>query len=120
MTNAEIVRAYFEGWSTGNRDLLRLADDFRHESPMAVHESAQAFLDDCWHTAGHAQVELERVAADGEDVVARHTIQLPHGPFPVCEWFRVRDGLIRDCRVYFDRTLWQAPPDEGSGTVTTT
>ena len=108
MTPLEIVREYFQAWVEADQARLHLHPAFRHESPNGVFEGRDAFLDACWGGNAGGKLHIEGEVADGETVVIRHVIPTPRGPFPVCEWFRVEDGLITECRAYYDRRFGES------------
>ena len=103
MTPLEIVREYFKAWVEADPSRLHLHSDFRHVSPNGVFESREAFLDACWAGRSGGKLHIEEEVADGNTVVVRHAIPTPLGPFPVCEWFHVENGLITECLAYYDR-----------------
>lgn len=108
MTPLETVREYFQAWVQADQERLHLHPEFRHESPNGVFEGRDAFLAACWRGNAGGQLSIEAEAADGDTVVVRHSIPTPMGPFPVCEWFQVRDGQIIACRAYYDRRFGEA------------
>ena len=114
MSPLEIVREYFQAWVNADQGRLHLHPEFRHESPNGVFEGRDAFLEACWAGNTGGKLHLEAELTQGNQVVVRHTIPTPLGPFPVCEWFTVEHGLITECRAYYDRRF-----GEGDETTTT-
>ncbi|WFU16137.1 nuclear transport factor 2 family protein [Bradyrhizobium sp. CB3481] len=105
---ADIVRAIFEGYLTGNRRLVEasFSDDFRFTSPYDDNIDKAAYFERCWKDSDWiARHELEKIVADGDDVfVTYHCVAKDGKSFRNTE-FLVFDGdKVRRIDVYFGAT----------------
>ncbi|MFG2602983.1 nuclear transport factor 2 family protein [Streptomyces sp. NPDC048514] len=103
---AGVVEAAFRHyWSQDREAALPLyADDFTFTSPRDDHIDKAAFFERCFPTA-HRFTEhriTHLVAADEELVLVHYEYELSSGErYGNVEAITVRDGLIREVRVFF-------------------
>ncbi|PRX90945.1 nuclear transport factor 2 family protein [Allonocardiopsis opalescens] len=102
----EVVEAAFRYYRSQDRDaaLPLYADDFSFTSPRDDHIDRDAFFERCFPTADRftEQRMLRITPADGGLVFAYYEYELATGGrYRNVEAITVRDGLIREVRVYF-------------------
>jgi ketosteroid isomerase-like protein len=107
---ASVVEAAFRHYRSQDRAaaLPLYADDFTFTSPQDDHIDKAAFFERCFPTAGRfaEQRLLHLVAADEEVVLVEYAYELTGGGrYRNMESITVRDGLIREVRVYFGGTV---------------
>ncbi|GAA3502848.1 hypothetical protein GCM10019016_099570 [Streptomyces prasinosporus] len=101
-----IVEAAFRHYGSQDRDAASAlyADDFSFTSPQDDHIDKAAFFERCFPTAGRMAEQrlLHVVPADEELVLVLYEYALTTGGrYRNMEAIRVRDGLIREVRVFF-------------------
>ena len=105
MSAADIVDRFSK--ALGHRDFTTarglLADDLRFQGPIDRFERADDYIK---AISGLYQmvkgVEHQAAIAEGDDVAAFYVLDTPIAKAPVAEWYRVKDGTIREIRTYFD------------------
>ncbi|MFI7408395.1 nuclear transport factor 2 family protein [Streptomyces sp. NPDC049627] len=108
-TPTDVVRAAFRHYLTQDREaaLPLYADDFTFTSPQDDHIDKAAFFERCFPTADRLKEQhlLHVTPADGEVVFAYYEYELTAGGrYRNVEAITVRDGLIREVRVFFGGT----------------
>ncbi|MGP4084135.1 nuclear transport factor 2 family protein [Streptomyces sp. KR55] len=103
---AAVVEAAFRYYRAQDREaaVLLYADDFTFTSPQDDHIDKDAFFERCFPTADRLREQrlLKVTPADPELVFAYYEYELPTGErYRNVEAITVRDGLIRDVRVFF-------------------
>ncbi|MFI9803421.1 nuclear transport factor 2 family protein [Streptomyces sp. NPDC052301] len=107
---ASVVEAAFRHYRSQDREaaLPLYADDFTFTSPQDDHIGKEAFFARCFPTAHRFtdQRILHLVAADEEVVFVQYEYGLSGGEgYRNVEAITVRDGLIREVRVFFGGTV---------------
>lgn len=104
---AEVVKAYFDAWSTKDESLLRstLAPDVSFVGALGSAEGAEAcvkgLLNGMWKVS--PQVTVLHRFVDGDDVLTWFEIHpSERAPVPVANWSHVENGRITRIRVTFD------------------
>ncbi|MFG2636915.1 nuclear transport factor 2 family protein [Streptomyces sp. NPDC048362] len=103
---AGVVEAAFRHYRSQDRAaaLPLYADDFTFTSPQDDHIDKAAFFERCFPTADRftEQRILHLVAADAEVVLVHYEYEpTTGGRYRNVEAITVRDGLIREVRVFF-------------------
>ncbi|MEU7427555.1 nuclear transport factor 2 family protein [Streptomyces sp. NPDC040750] len=103
---AGVVEAAFRHYRSQDRAaaLPLYADDFTFTSPQDDHIDKAAFFERCFPTADRftEQRILHLVAADAEVVLVHYEYEpATGGRYRNVEAITVRDGLIREVRVFF-------------------
>lgn len=103
---AVVVEAAFRHYRSQDREaaLPLYADDFHFTSPQDDHIGKTAFFERCFPTADRftEQRILHVVAVDAELVLVHYEYELTTGErYRNIEAITVRDGLIREVRVFF-------------------
>ncbi|MEU6069344.1 nuclear transport factor 2 family protein [Streptomyces sp. NPDC047082] len=106
----DVVEAAFRHYLAQDRAaaLPLCADDFTFTSPQDDHIDKAAFFDRCFPTAGRLREQrlLHVVPADDELVFAHYEYELKTGArHRNVEAITVRDGLVREVRVFFGGTV---------------
>lgn len=101
----QLVRDYFAVFQAGDRASAEriLADHFTFTSPVDDRIDRASYFERCWPNHRHiASIELERMAADGDEVFVRY---LGHGrdgaEFRNTECFTIQNGRISQVHVFF-------------------
>ncbi|WP_016823225.1 nuclear transport factor 2 family protein [Streptomyces viridosporus] len=102
----DVVEAAFRCYRSQDRDaaFALYADDFSFTSPQDDHIDRAAFFERCFPTADRMTEQrlLHVVPADEELVLVLYEYALTTGGrYRNVEAIRVRDGLIREVRVFF-------------------
>lgn len=101
----QVVRDYFAVFCAGDRTAAEriLADDFTFTSPVDDGINRERYFERCWPNHRHiASFELERVAADGNEVFVRYVGRHHDGSeFRNTECFTVENGSIQQVHVFF-------------------
>lgn len=107
MSNRETVHRLFDAYLAGRKDIVAamLTDDFTFSSPRDDHIGKNDYFERCWPKAPvFRSIEIERLFADGNEVVAGYKAEkIEGGAFRNLELFRFRDGRITAIEVYFGR-----------------
>ncbi|MBB5929605.1 nuclear transport factor 2 family protein [Streptomyces echinatus] len=103
---AGVVEAAIRHYRSQDREaaLPLYADDFTFTSPQDEHIDRAAFFERCFPTAGRftEQRVLHLVAVDEELVLVHYEYEpASGGRYRNVEAVTVRDGLIREVRVFF-------------------
>ncbi|MGV9449895.1 nuclear transport factor 2 family protein [Streptomyces sp. NPDC003635] len=103
---ADAVEAAFRFYRSQDRESAfpLYADDFTFTSPQDDHIDKAAFFERCFPTADRMREQrmLHLTQADPEVVLAHYEYVLTTGErYRNVEAITVRDGLIREVRVYF-------------------
>jgi ketosteroid isomerase-like protein len=103
---AAIVETAFRHYRSQDRAAAfpLYADDFTFTSPQDDHIDKAAFFERCFPTADRFREQrlLHVVPADGDLVLVHYEYELTTGGrYRNVEAITVRDGLIRDVRVFF-------------------
>lgn len=104
MTNRDLTllaRRYYAAFVEGDRRFFEaaLADDFRFTSPYDDHIDKAAFFERCWPNHDRQRsIHIDSIAADGEEVLVRYTVELVSG-----EKFKNMECLGFDSN---DRLAW--------------
>jgi ketosteroid isomerase-like protein len=105
ISNVDVVRrlriAFDEQDAPGAEALL--ADDFRFTSPQDDHIDRDAWMRDCFPSAGHfVQSHLSELGAHGDVVFSRYDYTLEDGTrWRNMEAATVHDGQVHEVEVYF-------------------
>jgi ketosteroid isomerase-like protein len=111
-TPKAIVERYHDAWAAKDFHAARalLHDDLSFQGPIDTFERADDYLEALKRLAAMVEgVRVDKVVAEGDDVVVLHELTTPMGRAPVAEWYRVRGDKIGAVRVYFDARPF-APP----------
>ena len=104
MTVEPVIKGYYEHWLKGDREAARtaLADDLTFRSPADNFDSADAFIDKCWHLSEqfNAMDVVHEVYDDGSGYLVYRT-----GDFCCGEYHKVREGKISEIYVTFNPTI---------------
>ena len=104
MTTSSIVRDYYASWLNGDRDAARglLADDLKFRSPVGNFDTADAFIEQCWHLSEQfdSMDMLHQVYDEAGGYIVYRT-----GDFCAGELLKVRDGRISEIYVTFNPTV---------------
>ncbi len=98
-SNKKIVADFYEAWKTGNETLLHLHPEFQHHSKERSFESRADFMEHCWGKMPAFDNEIISMVAEGEQIVIWYRWE--NKGMPICEWFKISEGLIREIRVFF-------------------
>lgn len=103
---ADVVEAAFRFYRAQDREeaFPLYADDFTFTSPQDDHIDKAAFFEKCFPTADRMREQrmLHLTQADPEVVLAHYEYELTTGErYRNIEAITVRDGLIREVRVFF-------------------
>jgi ketosteroid isomerase-like protein len=85
MTNRDLTlaaRRYYAAFAEGDRAFFEsaLADGFRFTSPYDDHIDRTMFFERCWPNVDRQRaVHIDSVAADGDEVLVRYTVELVTG-----------------------------------------
>lgn len=106
MNPTDVVRAAFRHYGTQDREaaFALYADDFTFTSPQDDHIDKATYFERCFPTADRfTEQRLLHVTPVDEDLVFVHyEYELTSGDrYRNMEAITVRDGLIRDVRVFF-------------------
>lgn len=114
--NVEAVESYFDGLKRKDLSKAPFAPDVIFESPLSQDklrgvESLTEFLSGILPIVKN--VRIKRRVADGEHVCVLWELETstPAAVIPVCEYFRVSDGLIKEMRPYYDPRPITNPTD---------
>ena len=107
---ASVVEAAFRHYRSQDREaaLPLYADDFTFTSPQDDHIDKAAFFERCFPTADHfTDYRILHVVAVDEELVLAHYEYEPvtGGRYRNIEAITVRDGRIREVRVFFGGTV---------------
>lgn len=114
-----VVRSYFAAWRAGDADRLRslLAPDVDASGPLASVRGAAAHGDSLARSSVRFDdIVVERVAVDGDEVLAWFSFLLPGGGHAVAAASRIRveRGRVTRVRVTFDpRPLLEGAAPQG-------
>ncbi len=98
MTNKQIVRDFYRAWQTGDESLLYLHEDFQHHSKQGSFTNLEQFMEVCWGKLPAFHATLLELVEEGDRVVIWYRWE--NEGMPICEWFRISDGLITEIRVF--------------------
>ena len=102
MDDKQIVMEWLEGWKEEDRKKLIIADDLHHISPDSHFENADTFMDACWGKLGPFDYELKKIISEGDTVAVWYEFIGSDGARkPICEWFTIKDGLVKEIRVFY-------------------
>jgi ketosteroid isomerase-like protein len=105
MSAKQIVERYHEAWARKDFETARslLHDDLAFSGPIDTFDNADDYLTALTRLAGMVEeVDVQRVVAEGDDVVVLLELATPMGRAPVAEWYTVRGDRIGAARAYFD------------------
>ena len=104
MTVEAVIKGYYDQWLKGDRTAARaaLADDLTFRSPADNFDSADAFIEKCWHLSEQFNTMdvVHEVYGDGGGYLVYRT-----GDFCCGEFHKVRDGKISEIYVTFNPTI---------------
>ena len=105
--NVEAVESYLNGLKQKDLSKVPFAPDVIFEGPLSPdkldgRQSLIEFLSGILPIV--KDVRIKRRIADGEHVCVLWELETSTPPtvIPVCEYFRVSDGLIKEMRPYYD------------------
>ena len=102
--NLEKARKYYDGWETGNKDLLKISPDLKLISPDGTFNSSDEFFEKCWQYNGVILLNKQFVS-NVDTVCVRYEIKSANGDRkPFCEWLTFENGIIKEIQVFYDRT----------------
>jgi len=108
-TARDIVRAYYESWTTGDMARARsyLADDLDFQGPIDTFGSADQFIPALSGFAGmlaRAELLQELYSADEAALLYDCETASPAGTIRTAEFFSLQGGKIARIRLVFDAT----------------
>lgn len=98
--NIQIVKDYFKGWETGNKELLKLSPNLIFTSPDINFSSSKDFLDECWKYHGLGYEDM-RFISEGNIVCVRYSINSDGKQFVNSEWITLDNGVITGINVFY-------------------
>ena len=105
--NVEAAESYLNGLRRKDLSRVPFAPDVVFQSPLSADklhgaEALVGFLSGVFPVI--KDVRIKRSFADGEHVCVLWELETstPAAVIPVCEYFRVADGLIKELRPYYD------------------
>ncbi len=105
-SSADLAVGWIEAWIRMDLDWLRrhLATDFVHVSPFGRFDDRETYLAAVEPLARKSVVELKilDVVASGDQAVVRFENRTARGVVETCDWVRVKDGVIREIRSFYD------------------
>lgn len=114
MSNEDTVRTFLTGFNDPaalDASFALLADDYTFENPMVQTHSKAEFIPLARGiSAALTEVEILHVAETGDWVAAFYLFKSEIPGVEVnraTEWFRVRDGLIRESHLVYDASQWR-------------
>jgi ketosteroid isomerase-like protein len=106
MTPEQVVRTYFIGWASGDRDALAdvLAEDVVAQGPLATVSGRLAHAESLANSSSlFKTIDVVRLVVDGQDVLTWFTLYMTTGEeLAAANWCRVESGRITAVRVVFD------------------
>lgn len=115
-SNAEVAQSYVKGLSQKDLSNVPFAPDVIFESPLTPNKlqgstSIIEFLSGVFPII--KSVRIKRSIADGEHccIVWELETTTPSAIIPICEYFRISDGLIKELRPYYDPRPITNPAD---------
>jgi limonene-1,2-epoxide hydrolase len=118
-TNEQVLRDFLEKWR--NRDAEGMANTFAEDGvyenvpegkPMVGRAAIREWLDGVFGNLSRIEVEIRRIASDGEWVLSEriddHIAGDKHMPLPVMNVSRVVDGRLVLFRDYYDQDMVRA------------
>jgi hypothetical protein len=101
--NLNTARKYYEGWETGNKELLNISPGLKFSSPDGNFLTAKEFLDLCWQFSGIKQ-NNKIFLSGGNYVCVKYDYPLPDGTAkPIVEWLTFNDGIISEIQVFYEK-----------------
>lgn len=99
----KIVKQYYEGWETANKELLKVSPELKFRSPDGNFSSAKEFLDHCWQYSG-VKFQNKIFLSGGNNVCVKYGFPMPDGTAkPIIEWLTVKEGLITEIEVFYEK-----------------
>jgi predicted SnoaL-like aldol condensation-catalyzing enzyme len=108
MNPKELVMSYQEALGSGEYDRARayMADEgFSFKGPLASHDKPEGLLKDLEQLHHIVEgVDMKKVFVDGDDVCLLYDLRTksPSVTSFTCDWYRVKNGKIKEIRVVFD------------------
>jgi hypothetical protein len=97
----DCLRSWVDGDFERTRRLLD--DDVTFRGPLGATDGADAYVEGVQGIARIVQrVDIEKVAADGEDVCVRYDLVTESASLPTVGWYEVRNGKVRSVAAFFD------------------
>ena len=102
--NTEAVESYLNGLKQKDLSNVPFAPDVTFESPLSPKlegkEQVVEFLTGLFPAIN--DIRIQRHIAEGEYVATVFDFDTTFGVIPVCDCFRVSDGLLKQIRPYYD------------------
>jgi ketosteroid isomerase-like protein len=103
------IRQYYTAFEKKDWNLMTqiLADGFTFSSPLDDHIKVEAFKERCWPNAySIKRFDVEKLVVNGEDAFVITNGWTTDGKlFRNGEYFRVKDGTIREYECFFGRGI---------------
>lgn len=108
-----VVELFLDRLVREDLDQLPIAAEFTAQSPLTPKLTGQAALDYLRIVARALKaIRIEQHIVEGEHVATLFEEETANGSIPVFSRFHVREGRIKDVRVFYDPTRL-APPESG-------
>ena len=105
LSNEKPVKEWYIAWETKDWNLLEriLADGFTFSSPLDDHIDVKHVKERCWPNAYNIKrFDVDKVVVNGDDVFVISDGWTTAGKlFRNCDYFRVKDGKIREYECFF-------------------
>lgn len=98
MTNAELMKSYFNAWLCGDKATVAgmLADDMKLTSPQESYDTAESFLEACWKYSEEFQsIEIIHIVSEGAATMLCYEGTFKDGKYRMCEYYEIVEGKIK-------------------------
>jgi ketosteroid isomerase-like protein len=104
-TLSGIIGNYYGAYESKDRAVMEglLSNDFTFSSPRDDHISRTAYFEKCWPEADKIErFNVDKVIGDEDEAFARyHCLTTSGRSFRNTEYFKLRNGKIREIEVFF-------------------
>ncbi|HMF54223.1 MAG TPA: nuclear transport factor 2 family protein [Edaphobacter sp.] len=105
MTVEDTIRRCYQAYVNKDRSALEvlIAEDFKFTSPWDDRIDRATYFERCWPNSERIRdFHLEKIFVQGDEAFVRYELVPKEGNrFRNVEFFRVKDGKIREVLVYF-------------------
>lgn len=103
-SNIKVVESYLDALRTKDLSKAPVDDDVQFEDPLTPSRSGrQAWTEFVSGvTPAIKDVRIKRHIVDGDHVATLWDAVTVWGTIPICEYFRISGGLIKEARAFFD------------------
>jgi len=101
----DVIRWCYQAYVDKDRAALEplIAEDFTFTSPWDDHIDRETYFERCWPNSERIlDLCLEKIFVQGEEAFVRYQlIPIEGESFRNVEFFRLKDGKVREVQVYF-------------------